>query len=111
MALGAAVRVEQRARRPIVDLALFRQPVLASSLASMMLAMLALFAVSFVLPFYFEELRGFSVARAGFLLTPLPLTIAVVAPFSGALADRIGSRWPAAVRLPLAPRGLLIRHA
>ena len=59
----------------------------------MMLAMLALFAVSFALPFYLEERRGLSVARAGFLLTPLPLTIAVVALFSGALADRIGSRW------------------
>src|SRR5437899_1329378 len=102
VALVAAARVEQRARRPIVDLALFRQPVLASSLGSMMLAMLALFAVSFVLPFYFEELRGFSVASAGLLLTPLPLTIAVVAPFSGALADRIGSRWLAAGGLALA---------
>src|SRR5207237_497513 len=88
-----------------VDLALLRQPVLASSLGSMMLA---LFAVSFVLPFYFEELRGFSVARAGFLLTPLPLTIAVVAPFSGALADRFGSRWLAAGGLALASVGLLL---
>jgi EmrB/QacA subfamily drug resistance transporter len=108
VALVAVVAVEQRARRPIVDLALLRQPVLASSLGSMMLAMLALFAVSFVLPFYFEELRGFSVARAGFLLTPLPLTIAVVAPFSGALADRIGSRWLAAGGLALASVGLLL---
>src|SRR5438876_196407 len=86
VALVAAIHVEQRARRPIVDLALFRQPVLASSLGSMMLAMLALFAVSFVLPFYFEELRGFSVASAGLLLTPLPLTIAVVAGLGGASA-------------------------
>src|SRR5882724_2774918 len=108
VALVAVVPVEQRARRPIVDLALLRQPVLASSLGSMMLAMLALFAVSFVLPFYFEELRGFSVASAGLLLTPLPLTIAVVAPFSGALADRIGSRWLAAGGLALASVGLLL---
>jgi len=43
-----------------------------------------------------------SVARAGFLLTPLPLTIAVIAPFSGALADRFGSRWLAAGGLALA---------
>jgi EmrB/QacA subfamily drug resistance transporter len=108
VALVAAARVEQRARHPIVDLALFRQPVLASSLGSLTLAMLALFAVSFVLPFYFEELRGFSVARSGLLLTPLPLTIAVVAPFSGALADRFGSRWLAAGGLALASVGLLL---
>jgi EmrB/QacA subfamily drug resistance transporter len=108
VALVTAARVEQRARHPIVDLALFRQPVLASSLGSMMLSMLALFAVSFMLPFYFEELRGFSVATAGFLLTPLPLTIAVVAPFSGALADRLGSRWLASGGLALASMGLLL---
>jgi hypothetical protein len=34
--------------------------------------MLALFAITFMLPFYFEELRGFSVERSGLLLTPLP---------------------------------------
>jgi MFS family permease len=38
----------------------------------------------------------------------LPLTIAVVAPFSGALADRIGSRWLAAGGLALASVGLLL---
>jgi EmrB/QacA subfamily drug resistance transporter len=108
VALVAAALVERRTRHPIVDLALFREPMLASSLGSLMLAMLALFAASFLLPFYFEELRGFSVARAGFLLTPLPLTIAVVAPFSGALADRVGSRGLAAGGLALASMGLLL---
>ena len=107
VALVGAVLVERRAPRPIIDLALFRERMLASSLGSMTLAMLALFAVSFMLPFYFEELRGFSVEKSGLLLTPLPLTIAVVAPVSGALADRIGSRWLAAGGLALACLGLL----
>ena len=64
--------------------------------------MLALFVVSFMLPFYFEELRGFSVATSGFLLTPLPLTIAVIAPVSGWLADRMGSRGGSALHVMLA---------
>jgi EmrB/QacA subfamily drug resistance transporter len=106
-ALGGAALVERRASRPIVDFALFRERTLASSLGSVTLAMLALFAVSFMLPFYFEELRGFSVEKSGLLLTPLPLTIAVVAPVSGSLADRIGSRWLAASGLALACLGLL----
>jgi len=42
--------------------------VLTSSLVSMTLAMLALFAITFILPFYFEQLRGFSVEESGFLL-------------------------------------------
>jgi len=40
-----------------------------------------------LLPFYFEELRGFPAVQAGFLLTPLSLTLAVMAPLSGSLAD------------------------
>jgi EmrB/QacA subfamily drug resistance transporter len=107
VALVGAVRVERRAPRPIIDLALFHERMLVSALGSVTLAMLALFAVSFMLPFYFEELRGFSVERSGLLLTPLPLTIAVVAPVSGSVADRIGSRWLAGGGLALACLGLL----
>jgi len=74
----------------------------------MTLAMLALFAVSFLMPLSFEALRGFSVATSGVLLTPLPLTIAVIAPVSGWLADRIGSRGLAAGGLTIACLGLLL---
>src|SRR5437870_8123943 len=108
VALAGAGAIEWRVRHPIFDLALLRDRVLASALGSLTLAMLALFGVSFMLPFYFEELRGFSVEKSGLLLTPLPLTIAVVAPLSGALADRIGSRWLASGGLALACLGLLL---
>lgn len=108
VALAGAATIERRVRHPIFDLALLRDRILASALGSLTLAMLALFGVSFMLPFYFEELRGFSVAQSGLLLTPLPLTIAVVAPLSGALADRIGSRWLASGGLALSCVGLLL---
>ncbi len=80
---------------------------IAATLLSMTLAMLALFAVGFMLPFYFEELRGFSVARSGLFLTALPLSLALVAPVSGSLADRFGSRWLASGGLALACLGLV----
>jgi EmrB/QacA subfamily drug resistance transporter len=108
VALIAAAVVERRVRHPIIDLTLLHNRVFVSSLLSMTLAMLALFAVSFLLPFYFEALRGFSVATSGVLLTPLPLTIAVVAPVSGRLADRVGSRRLAAGGLAIACLGLLL---
>ncbi|HKG95797.1 MAG TPA: MFS transporter [Gemmatimonadaceae bacterium] len=98
-ALAGAVLAERRAPNPVVDLGLFRDRAFVSALASTLLGTLALFAVSFLLPFYFEELRGFSTAHSGWRLTPLPLAIAVVAPTAGAVADRLNSRW-------LAPLGL-----
>jgi EmrB/QacA subfamily drug resistance transporter len=107
-ALLAAGVVERRVAAPVIDLALFRSRVFAFSLVSFVLAMLALFAVGFLLPFYFEELRGFDVERSGLLLTPLPLTLAVVAPISGMLADRHGSRWLSPIGLGIACVGLLL---
>jgi Na+/melibiose symporter-like transporter len=107
VALLAVPAVERRAANPIIDLALLQNRIFRSALISMTLAMLALFAVGFMLPFYFEELRGFSVARSGLFLTALPLSIAFVAPVSGALADRVGSRWLASGGLAVACVGLV----
>src|SRR2546421_3466394 len=107
-ALVALVVVERRVPDPIIDLELLHNRVFLSANTSLVLSFLALFAVSFMLPFYLEELRGFPTAEAGLLLTPLPLTIAVLAPFSGALADRIGTRWLAAGGMALACLGLLL---
>ncbi|HLJ36145.1 MAG TPA: MFS transporter [Ktedonobacteraceae bacterium] len=98
---------EHRVANPIIDLSLLRERVFLSANLSLVLSFLALFAVSFMLPFYLEELRGFSTEIAGFLLTPLPLMIAVFAPVSGALADRFGTRWLAASGLALACIGLV----
>ena len=94
--------------RPVLDPALLRNRVFAFANVSFMICMLALFAVSFLLPFYLEELQGFDTLRSGLLLTPLPLTLALLAPVSGALADRVGSRWLAPLGLAIACAGLLL---
>ncbi len=107
LALVAFYITEHRVSNPIIDLSLLRGRVFLSANLSLILSFLALFAVSFMLPFYLEELRGFSTEVAGLLLTPLPLMIAVFAPISGALANRIGTRWLAACGLTLACIGLV----
>jgi EmrB/QacA subfamily drug resistance transporter len=101
VALAGALLAEGRVADPIIDLTLFRNRAFSSAIASMTLSMLALFSVGFLLPFYFEELRGFSTAHSGLLLTPLALALGVVAPIAGAASDRLGSRL-------IAPLGLAI---
>src|SRR5437660_5158757 len=71
--------VEKRVSAPIINLSLLHNRVFLSATLSLVLSFLALFAVSFMLPFYLEELRGFTIVQSGLLLTPLPLTIAVIA--------------------------------
>jgi EmrB/QacA subfamily drug resistance transporter len=105
-ALLALPAVERRAADPIIHVRLLRNSVFTSSLITMTLGMLALFAIGFILPFYFEELRGFSTAKSGLLLTAMPLNLAIMAPLSGSLADRFGSRWLASGGLAVACLGL-----
>ena len=107
VALVALYLVEKRMPDPIIKLPLLHNRVFLSANMSLILSFLALFAVSFMLPFYLEELRHFSTIEAGLLLTPLPLAIAFIAPLSGSLADRIGTRWLAAGGLTLACVGLV----
>ncbi|HEX9496263.1 MAG TPA: MFS transporter [Candidatus Limnocylindria bacterium] len=107
-ALAGATWVERRVSAPVLDPKLLRDPVFLFANASLMLSMLALFAVGFLLPFFFEELQGYDTLRSGLLLTPFSLTIAVVAPISGVLADRVGSRWLAPLGLAVACAGLVL---
>ena len=106
--LSIAVYVESHITHPVINLKLLANRVFAFANISFMLCMMALFAPGFLLPFYFEQLRGFSTIQTGLLLTPLPLTLALVAPLSGSLADRKGSRWLSPVGLAIACFGLFL---
>ena len=108
VALVAAVLVERHVSDPILKLSLLNNRVFASANVSFLFAMLALFAPGFLLPFYFEELRGLPAVQAGLLLTPLSLTLMVMAPLSGSIADRFGSRILAPLGLAIACFGLVL---
>src|SRR6266702_1381748 len=108
LAIVTLVIVERRVSNPIIDFSLLKRRVFLSANISLILSFLALFAVSFMLPFYLVELRNFTTEQAGLLLTPLPLTIALIAPISGSLADRFGTRWLAAGGLSVACIGLVL---
>jgi EmrB/QacA subfamily drug resistance transporter len=106
--LIAAALVEARSTHPTIDLRLFRNRVFASAVVSLLCSMLALFAIGFLFPFYFEELRGFRPERTGFLLTPFPLAMVIVSPVAGALSDRFGSRLLAPLAMAITTAALLL---
>jgi EmrB/QacA subfamily drug resistance transporter len=86
------IRQERGSRSPLIDLALLEEPaVLGGALAgSLSYAMLygMFFLASFALVSGYED----SPAVAGLKLAIVPITIGIVAPFAGALADWMGTR-------------------
>ncbi len=103
---AAFIWFELRAEHPMLDLALFRIQVFAGGNAAVVVAFVGLFTATFLLPFFLENGAHFSALDAGLLLTPVPITQAVVAPFSGALSDRIGTRLPASLGVAVLVVGL-----
>ncbi len=106
--LGAAFLYAERATvQPLLDLALFRVRPFSFGLASVVVAFSGLFTATFLLPFLLEQGRGFSPVEAGLLLTPVPISMAIVAPFSGIAADRFGPALPASAGMVLMVLALL----
>jgi len=93
--LTAFVWIERHRPSPMLDLSLFRDRQFSGATVSALLNYACVFMVLFVLPFLLIQGRGLDAAHAGLILTAQPIVMAVVAPISGTLSDRIGSRAPA----------------
>jgi EmrB/QacA subfamily drug resistance transporter len=108
LALAAFVRLERRQSHPMLDLRLFKEPVFTLSTASAVVNYIGLFHITFLMPFYLIQGRGFTPQQAGLLLTAQPLVMALVAPLSGALSDRVGTRLPSTIGMVILTGGLLL---
>lgn len=83
---------EKRVAHPVVDPELFRDRIFRLPVLSAIALYTALFTMVFLMPFYLIFPMGYSEAQVGStMMIPFALLF-VVPPFSGALADRVGSR-------------------
>ena len=84
----AFVVVERRAERPVLQLSVLRNRVLAPALVVSMLAMVSTFVNWFLLPFFVVESLGTSASVWGLLLMVMTVANALWAPIGGWLSDR-----------------------
>jgi DHA2 family multidrug resistance protein-like MFS transporter len=85
---GLLLRRQRGHPAPLLPVDLFRRPLFALS-ALTAVCTFAAQALAFVaLPFYFEGTLGRSPVETGFLMTPWPVLVGVMAPIAGRLTDR-----------------------
>jgi len=73
---------------PMLPIDLFKYPMFTLSAATAVCSF-ATQGLAFVsLPFYFENVQHLTAVATGFLLTPWPLVVGIMAPVAGRLADR-----------------------
>jgi len=99
---------ERLAPHPMIELSLFRNRLFAFANASAFINFIATFSVMFLMPFYLSDVLGYPPERMGLILTAVPITLAVVAPISGSLSDRFGSRVLSSVGLLITGAGLFM---
>jgi EmrB/QacA subfamily drug resistance transporter len=104
--LLAFVFIEQRTAHPMLDLSLFKGLSFSLTTASAVINYIGVFSAIFLMPFYLIQGRGFSPAQAGLILTAQPIIMAIIAPISGTLSDRIGTRLPSALGMAILSGGL-----
>jgi DHA2 family multidrug resistance protein-like MFS transporter len=102
------VRRQNSLTMPLLPVDLFKRPVFALSVATSVSAFVAQGIVFVALPFYFQDVIGRSQVETGLLLTPWPVTVALVAPIAGRLADRYPAGILGGIGLGVLTLGLIL---
>lgn len=86
------IRVEKKVPIPLFDLSLLKNRTFWTANLAGFLIFVAYSSVAVLMPFFLEISLGFSTYHAGLYMAVIPLTIFVIAPFSGRLSDLFGSK-------------------
>lgn len=92
-AVFALVRREMQKQAPMIPLDLLRRAAFRASVLASICCFIGQSAAMISLPFYLQHVLGQDVLRAGILMTPWPLSVALIAPIAARLADRISGEW------------------
>jgi len=90
--LAVFVWWELRTDAPMLDLRLFKGRTFTFGISSAFLTFLGSSAVLFMMPFYLQNVLGYSAKTAGFVVVPGAVCMAVMGTVSGVLSDRFGRR-------------------
>ncbi len=102
------VIVEKKIELPLLNLNIFKSSLFSISIICAFIAFIAISASNIILPFYFQDAKSLSPAVTGLLMMVSPIVLAVVAPLSGYLSDKIGSLILTLFGLILTSVGLLL---
>ncbi|MFT4084470.1 MAG: MDR family MFS transporter [Nocardioides sp.] len=89
-------RALRRGTAALIDVRLFRHRALTASAALLFLTGAVLYGAMFLLPLYWQQVRGEDALGAGLLLIPQGIGALASRTLAGRLTDTIGGRWVAA---------------
>ena len=95
--LGLFVALELREKYPVFDVKFFKNPKFSSANFAALTAYLATFAVTTIVNYHLQYIRGYDSQMAGLILLVAPLIQVIMAPISGRLSDKVNPQKLAAI--------------
>lgn len=108
IAFAVFLYVERKVSAPLLDLDIFRNKWFSVSIFCAFTSFVAISCSNIILPFYLQNALGMSPGQAGLYMTIYPVVLALVAPISGYVSDRIGSEILTLIGLSLTSAGLYL---
>jgi len=108
LSFAAFVVIELEVEYPLLNLRVFRNRLYTTSLLAMSVMMTGLFATLFYIPLFLQEGLGYPALKAGLLVLPQALVMAVLMPVAGRLYDLVGPRYLAFFGLLVAAAGTFL---
>jgi len=100
--------VEHRSFQPMLELSVFKNRQFLASNASSVFHFASLFAIVILVPFYLENILGFSTKEVGITLISIPLVMALVSPVSGRITDETNSYIPSSMGMVICALALFL---
>lgn len=90
---AAFVWWEGRAKRPLLDFSLFRNPRFACAMSVSFIFGVCMFGSSYVVPVFTQTVQGYTAMRAGWLLALGGSVMILMFPLSGRVSDSLPPQW------------------
>jgi DHA2 family multidrug resistance protein-like MFS transporter len=107
LAMTVLVRRQIPRQAPMIPLDLLRDESFRISVIASVCCFIGQSVAMVSLPFYLQRGLGQDALRTGLLITPWPLSVALVAPIAGRLASRVSGAWLCALGGALLALGLI----
>ena len=96
----AFIKWELRTKSPVFNIRLFKNTIFTFSSMAALINYSATFAVTLLLSFYLQYVKGLEPQTAGIILVAQPILMAITAPIAGRMSDRFDAgllplwEWP-----------------
>jgi EmrB/QacA subfamily drug resistance transporter len=91
-ALLVFIRVEKYVAHPMLDLSLFRNSGFSLNLLTGFATFVCISGILLLFPFYLQLVKMMDQQHIGLVMSVVPLSLVILGPISGTLADKVGTR-------------------